>query len=91
MKEGDYDKKRDFSKTQEPQGGQFKKKNGEPIFVIQKHEATNLHYDFRLEINGTLKSWSVPKGPSVDTRENNINALKVYFLYALLITLKDML
>lgn len=61
-----YGKKRDFSKTKEPKDEPAKKKNDKPIFVIQKHDATNLHYDFRLEINGTLKSWSVPKGPSTD-------------------------
>lgn len=65
MNAKNYTSKRDFSKTREPKGGQ-KKGNKEPIFVIQKHDATNLHYDFRLEIDGTLKSWSVPKGPSTD-------------------------
>ena len=62
----DYNKKRDFSKTKEPKGNAPKKKQENPIFVIQKHDATNLHYDFRLEIDNTLKSWSVPKGPSTD-------------------------
>lgn len=62
-----YNEKRDFSKTKEPKDEPSeKKKKGKPIFVIQKHDATNLHYDFRLEIDGTLKSWSVPKGPSTD-------------------------
>src|SRR5690554_836089 len=65
-KKNDYQKKRDFSKTKEPQGNS-KRSNGKGyIFVIQKHDATNLHYDFRLEIDNTLKSWSVPKGPSTD-------------------------
>ena len=61
-----YNEKRDFSKTKEPKDVPSKKKNEKPIFVIQKHDATNLHYDFRLEIDNTLKSWSVPKGPSTD-------------------------
>ncbi len=61
-----YNEKRDFSKTREPRGISGKKKNKTPIFVIQKHDATNLHYDLRLEIDGTLKSWSVPKGPSTN-------------------------
>lgn len=61
-----YNEKRDFSKTGEPRDVPSKKKNKQPIFVIQKHDATNLHYDFRLEIDNTLKSWSVPKGPSTD-------------------------
>ena len=63
-----YNEKRDFSKTKEPKEDFKRRKNEEPIFVIQKHDATNLHYDFRLEIDGTLKSWSVPKGPSTDPR-----------------------
>lgn len=61
-----YNEKRDFSKTKEPQDAPLKKGNEQPVFVIQKHDATNLHYDFRLEIDNTLKSWSVPKGPSTD-------------------------
>lgn len=67
MKKGkDYEGKRDFSKTKEPQKGSKKGNKEAPVFVIQKHDATNLHYDFRLEIDDTLKSWSVPKGPSTD-------------------------
>lgn len=62
----DYKDKRDFSKTPEPEGGKQKGNPDNPSFVIQKHDATNLHYDFRLEIDGTLKSWAVPKGPSTD-------------------------
>jgi len=60
----DYVRMRDFKKTTEPAGGTVKDAGG--MFVVQKHAATRLHYDFRLEHNGVLMSWAVPQGPSLD-------------------------
>lgn len=60
-----YHGKRNFDVTPEPKGAQ-RSTHGELSYVIQKHQATNLHYDFRLEWNGVLLSWAVPKGPSLD-------------------------
>ncbi len=63
-----YHHKRDFRKTAEPEDDavDFEWAESGPVFVIQKHDASNLHYDFRIEVDGVLKSWAVPKGPSTD-------------------------
>ena len=66
MKLSEYNKKRDFKKTAEPKG-EVKESGKELRFVVQKHDASRLHYDWRLEIDGVLVSWAVPKGPIADT------------------------
>jgi bifunctional non-homologous end joining protein LigD len=67
-----YKAKRNFAITSEPAEGGEPGKEGVLSFVIQKHWASRLHYDFRLELDGTMKSWAVPKGPSYDTRDKRM-------------------
>jgi DNA ligase D-like protein (predicted 3'-phosphoesterase) len=67
----EYRSKRDLRRSGEPSGS-TRKSRGKPRFVVQRHAASSLHFDFRLEIDDVLVSWAVPKGPSTDPRDKRL-------------------
>lgn len=71
----EYASKRTFSNTPEPPPGKGTRKKPANYFCVQRHDATRLHYDFRLEIDGVLKSWAVPKGPTLDPSVRHLAAM----------------
>jgi DNA ligase D-like protein (predicted 3'-phosphoesterase) len=68
----DYHGKRDFGRTGEPEGGSADAAEDRPRFVVQIHDASTLHFDFRLQVDDVLKSWSVPKGPSANPKDKRL-------------------
>jgi bifunctional non-homologous end joining protein LigD len=68
----EYKEKRDFEKTPEPGENEKKSKDKELAFVVQRHKARRLHYDLRLESKGVLKSWAIPKGPSMNPKDKRL-------------------
>ncbi|MGW7440688.1 DNA polymerase ligase N-terminal domain-containing protein [Streptomyces sp. NPDC054849] len=68
----EYHRRRDFTKTPEPEGATGGQMAERPSYVVQIHDATAMHFDFRLEVDGVLKSWAVPKGPSTDPHDKRL-------------------
>ncbi|MET4686190.1 DNA ligase D-like protein (predicted 3'-phosphoesterase) [Sinorhizobium fredii] len=68
----EYNRRRDFTKTREPKGAVARTHAGRKRFLVQKHDATRLHYDFRLEWEGVLKSWAVTRGPSLNPEDKRL-------------------
>src|ERR1700750_542159 len=68
----EYKRKRDFRKTPEPAPDGAARRSQAPSYLIQKHDATRLHYDFRLELDGVLLSWAVTRGPSLNPRDKRL-------------------
>ena len=67
-----YNEKRDFAKTAEPPGAVGERTEFPALFMVQKHDATRLHFDLRLELDGVLKSWAVPNGPSLNPSDKRL-------------------
>ena len=68
----EYRERRSFDRTEEPSGDDVRRSGDDPIFVIQHHDASSEHWDVRLEVDGVLASWAVPKGPSTDPGEKRL-------------------
>ena len=70
----EYQRKRDFARTPEPDSSEIGERQGPLTFMVHKHAASRLHHDLRLELDGVLKSWAIPKGPSADPAEKRFAA-----------------